>query len=129
MTNRRNTIQKELVRVAVANLHGHVSAEDVFEYIRRDHPNIGKGTVYRNLNLLAEENTIRKIEIPNAADCFDFMLTEHYHIRCIECGAVEDVDMEAIHLNSLIRDSRGFKFLGYDILFRGICEKCRQKNG
>lgn len=63
MNNRRNTIQKELVRAAVADLHGHVSAEEVFEYIRRDHPNIGKGTIYRNLNLLAEENTIRKIEM------------------------------------------------------------------
>lgn len=46
---RRNTIQKELVLKAVQDLRSHVTAEEVYEFIRKNHPGIGKGTVYRNL--------------------------------------------------------------------------------
>ena len=52
---RRNTIQRDLVLEAVNTLKGHVTAEEVYSFIKKEHPNIGKGTVYRNLGILAEE--------------------------------------------------------------------------
>ena len=38
---RRNTIQKELVLKAVQDLRSHVTAEEVYEFIRKNHPGIG----------------------------------------------------------------------------------------
>ena len=52
---RRNTIQKDLVLKTVQGLKRHLTAEEVYEFIKKDHPTIGKGTVYRNLGILAEE--------------------------------------------------------------------------
>ena len=126
--DRRNTIQKELVLNAVLKMRRHVTAEEVYEYIKSDYPTIGKGTVYRNLSILVDENRIRKVEIPGGADCFDFTLEKHYHVRCISCGAVSDVDMDEIStLDALIRDNHGMKFLDYDVLFKGICKECQNK--
>jgi len=123
---RRNTIQKELVLNAVLKMHRHVTAEEVFNFIKNEHPTIGKGTVYRNLNILADEGKIRRVEIPGGADCFDFMLKKHYHVKCIKCGKVTDVDMEELKDPlSFIHDKHGFDFLDYDILFKGICSKCK----
>lgn len=123
---RRNTIQKELVLNAVRSMRGHVTADEVYNYIVSDHPSVGKGTVYRNLNILSEEGEIRKVEIPNGPDRFDFTLEPHYHVRCISCGTVCDVDMEAMpDLTDSIRDSHGIKFLDYDILFKGLCPNCQ----
>ena len=51
MTNRRNTIQKDLVRNAVYEMRRHVSANEVYEFIKEAYPAIGKGTVYRNLDI------------------------------------------------------------------------------
>ena len=125
---RRNTIQKELVLNAVLQMRRHVTADEVYETVCREHPNIGKGTVYRNLGILAEEGKIRKVEIPNGPDRFDFTLERHYHVRCVECGRVFDVEMDAIEdLDARIRDKHGFEFLDYDILFKGICPECREK--
>lgn len=125
---RRNTIQKELVLEAIRSLRSHVTADEVYAVIQKQHPSVGKGTVYRNLNILAQEGKIRKVEIPNAADRFDFTLEEHYHVRCIKCNAVFDVDMDiADDLSKHIHDTHGIEFLGYDILFKGICPEC-QKN-
>ncbi len=125
---RRNTIQKELVLNAVMKMRRHVTAEEVYDYIKADYPTIGKGTVYRNLGILVDENKIRKVEIPSGADRFDFTLEKHYHVRCIVCDSVFDVDMDEIKaMDSFIRDNHGMKFLDYDILFKGICKDCQNK--
>lgn len=122
----RNTIQKDLVRQAVFAMRRHVTADEVYAYIKKDYPTIGKGTVYRNLGVLAEEGSVRRVEVPNGPDCFDFTLPEHYHVRCVKCGRVFDVDMEALpDLRKRIRDAHGMEFLSYDILFKGVCPDCR----
>ena len=53
---RRNTIQKDLILNAVNQLHNHPTAGDIYEFIHKDHPNIGKGTVYRNLGTCNKKN-------------------------------------------------------------------------
>ncbi len=126
---RRNTIQKDLVRDAVYELKRHVTAEEVYAFIQKDHPTIGKGTVYRNLGILVEEGAVRKVEVPDGPDRFDFTLPNHYHVRCVRCGEVYDVDMDVISdLEERIHDTHGMKFLGYDIFFKGICPECQRQS-
>ena len=52
MKVRRNTIQKDLVLRAVNEMKRHATTEEVYEFIKKEHPTIGKGTVYRNLGIL-----------------------------------------------------------------------------
>ena len=123
---RRNTIQKALILRAVCDLKRHLTADEVYEFVKRDHPSIGKGTVYRNLAILTEEGAIRKVEVPDGSDRFDFTLKNHYHVRCVKCGEVFDVDMDEIpDLQKKIHDTHGMEFLTYDIFFKGICQECR----
>ena len=123
---RRNTIQKALILRAVCDLKRHLTADEVYEFVKRDHPSIGKGTVYRNLAILTEEGAIRKVEVPDGSDRFDFTLKNHYHFRCVKCGEVFDVDMDEIpDLQKKIHDTHGMEFLTYDIFFKGICPECR----
>ncbi len=123
---RRNTIQKDIILNAVQTLRSHVTADDVYEYIHPDYPSIGRGTVYRNLKVLAAEGKIRYVAVPGGADHYDFTLTDHYHGHCIHCGKVFDVDMDVIKdLTGLVRNSQGVTYLDADIHFRGICSKCQ----
>ena len=55
----RNTIQCALVLETVNRMTGHVSADEVYDAIAADHPNISRATVYRNLNRLAEMGKIQ----------------------------------------------------------------------
>ena len=122
---RRNTIQKELILNAVRTLKTHVTADEVYEYLLKEYPNISRGTVYRNLNLLSEEGKIKKVNTSDGADIYDFSLHEHYHVRCDSCGKVFDVDMDVLpNLISAIKEKHGFEFYEYDIFFKGICPKC-----
>lgn len=124
---KRNTIQKELVLGAVRSMKSHVTADEVYLYLNKEYPNLAKGTVYRNLNSLAEDGEILKIEIPDGSDRFDFNTHKHYHVRCIRCDKVADVDMDAFDdMESRIKDTHGMQFLDYDILFKGICSDCNR---
>lgn len=126
---RRNTVQKEVVLNAVRSMRGHATADEVYSYILNDHPNIGKGTVYRNLNVLSEEGKIRKVEVTEGPNRFDFTVKDHYHITCVKCNRIFDVDMDVIpKLESRIHDTHGIRFLGYDILFKGLCTDCQMNN-
>ena len=126
MTSRRNTIQKDLVRNAVYEMKRHVTANEVYEFIKESYPTIGKGTVYRNLDILVEEGALRKVEVSEGPNRFDFTLKNHYHVRCVKCGEVSDVDMDEIpDLMKKIHDTHGIEFLDYEISLKGICQKCR----
>jgi Fur family ferric uptake transcriptional regulator/Fur family peroxide stress response transcriptional regulator len=124
--NKRNTIQRALVLEAVKELRCHATTDEVFDAVVKKHPNISRGTVYRNLNLLSEIGEIRKMEMPSGADRFDHESHEHYHARCERCGRVFDVEMEYIaDLEKNIKDKQGFEFTGHDLIFKGICHECK----
>lgn len=124
---RRSTIQKELVKNAVFELKSHITADAVYEFIKKEYPTIGKGTVYRNLGILAEQGVIRKLEIPDGPDCFDYLPEKHHHLKCVKCGKLFDVDMGEMpdFLNS-VKNTNGVKILDYDIYFKGICADCEK---
>lgn len=129
MMNKRITIQRSLVLEAVRALKSHATAEEIYDVLVKKHPNISRGTVYRNLNLLSDLGEIRKMEMPSGADRFDHECHEHYHARCIKCGRVFDVEMTFIaDLEKNIQDTHGFAFTGHDIIFKGICLACKQVN-
>lgn len=124
---RRNTIQRSLVLEAVNTLKCHATADEVYELIHKEHPNISKATVYRNLNTLSDDGKIRRIDIPSGAERFDHICSKHYHIQCEKCRRIFDVDMDVISgLESHIKDRHGFKFTDCDIVFKGICPECQK---
>lgn len=127
---RRNTIQCTLVLETVNKLECHATADEVYDVIVREHPNISKATVYRNLQRLCETGDICKREMPGGADRFDHLCGNHYHVRCVRCGRVFDVDMEyQANLERSIRDTHGFVFTEHDIVFKGICPDCQKHSG
>lgn len=122
----RNTIQKTLILNTVNDMRSHVTADEVYDEVVKAHPSISKGTVYRNLNQLVQNGEIKKIEVPSGADRFDYRCFEHYHVKCLKCGGIFDVEMDAVkNLERNIKDAQGFEFSGYDIMFKGICPTCK----
>lgn len=125
---KRNTIQRQLVIAAVRTLSDHPTADEVYNRIIMEYPDISKGTVYRNLNTLVELGLLNKICIPNAADRFDHILTKHYHIKCTSCGRFCDVGLKYFDdLDERIAQVTGFKMESHDIVFNGSCPECQKQ--
>ena len=122
---RRNTIQKQLVLHAVAQLADHPTADEVYTFVAKDHPSVSKATVYRNLASLSEDGRLRHIKMPSGADRFDHQTFEHDHIECVVCGRLADVPVrDEGGLDAQATDATGFQEVSHEIVFRGVCPAC-----
>lgn len=127
---KRNTVQRDLVLEAVKALRSHATAEEVYRAVVREHPRVARGTVYRNLNQLAAEGEIQKLEMPEGPDRFDHRTHRHYHAKCARCGRVLDVEMDYLaDLAGLVKDAHGFSIEGHNLVFTGLCSACREESG
>ncbi len=125
---KRNTVQRKLTLDMVKKLHNHPTAEQVYEEIKKTHPTISRGTIYRNLSQLAKDGEIVAREIPSSATHFDHRTSNHYHIICTCCGKVSDVKMDVIpNLIDRVKETDGFIFNECDIVFKGVCNECQKK--
>ncbi len=94
-------------------------------------PRISLGTVYRNLERLADSGMIRKLDHPGSKRRFDGDLRGHQHIRCVVCGRVEDIDAPAEPAggdDEGLFDSTGFSDIERRIEYVGVCPECQSKN-
>lgn len=104
----------------------HPTAEVVYTNVKSVFPNISLGTVYRNLNQLAEAGIITKYHFGELGiDHFDFNTKEHQHFMCNSCNAVIDLEMDDV---SFINNeaSKNFDGLiqGHKLYFCGLCKAC-----
>jgi Fur family ferric uptake transcriptional regulator len=83
--------------------------------------------VYRNLEQLATDGIIKKIEAADGHRRFDGDLSEHYHVRCLYCGVVEDAPLPLLsRLNHTFGSMSEYTILGHRLEFYGICPRCRE---
>lgn len=119
--------QRESIQNFLANRYDHPTAETVYQNIREEFPNISLGTVYRNLNLLAEIGEIQKISTGAGPDRFDGNMHPHYHFICNHCGCVMDLSVSGLeHINILASQDFGGAVEGHVAYFYGKCPACAE---
>lgn len=123
MTNQRQVILEEIQKVST-----HPTADEVYEMVRRRLPRISLGTVYRNLEILSTSGLIQKIGPPSSQMRFDGNTDKHYHIRCVSCGRVEDIQVESLdNAEKAIRGQSDYSILGHTLEFMGLCPDCKKR--
>ncbi len=123
-----NTVQRRRVLEAVQQLQNHPTAEDVYEYLTAANSGLGRGTIYRNLNVLCSQGLLRRVEVPDAPNRFDHTLESHQHLRCRSCGAFCDVLLPGDQrLDKAVARQSGFTAVTHDIVFTGVCADCAEK--
>ncbi len=128
MTNMmRITTQRQIILEELAKVKTHPTASDLYEMVRKRLPRIGLGTVYRNLELMAENGMILKLEVGGTQKRFDASTHTHYHVRCSGCGKVDDIDTPVV--NDLVKaasENTSYQILGHHVEFTGLCPECQQ---
>ena len=85
---RRDTKQREAILKILRNTRSHPTADQIYDEVRKDIPNISKGTVYRNLQVLEEDGAITELKINGTQSRYEVKQESHYHFRCENCGCV-----------------------------------------
>jgi Fe2+ or Zn2+ uptake regulation protein len=124
----RYSKQREQIMNAVRSQGCHPTADQIYKFVRQEHPSISLGTVYRNLNQLAEAGELLRIPICGSKDRFDHNTKAHFHLQCAACGAFvdlpEEVSEEIVRLLDRIRRQTGMTVAPESMQFQGICQAC-----
>lgn len=121
----RMTKQRALILEELRGTTSHPTADEIYSMVRTKLPHISLGTVYRNLELLAESNQVLKLEYAGFQKRFDGNIEPHAHVRCERCGKVADVMEHVPHVDVPEGlEVPGFKINSARVEFFGICKDC-----
>jgi len=126
--NVRMTKQRLAILKATKSSKCHPTANEVYLMVRTKMPNISLGTVYRNLEVLAEKGLIRRLGPYDDKMRFDGDISDHHHVKCVFCGRIDDVELkEKPEIEGSVPCLPGYKIISYGIEFEGICPECQKK--
>jgi Fur family ferric uptake transcriptional regulator len=122
--------QRKVILQVVQESPCHPTADEVYHQARRRLPHISLGTVYRNLEILSSSGEIKKVQLGGSQMRFDNCTEEHAHIRCVNCGRVDDLPIDPLNpCEDVIRKSTGYRVVGRCVEFVGICPACQEEGG
>ncbi len=121
MTSQRRAILEE-----VRKLKLHLTADEVYELVRKELPRISLSTVYRNLEKMADVGIIARLELSGSQRQYDWNTENHHHARCLRCGLIRDVPKDSGLVPELEKQAiNGFDISGFRLEFKGVCNKCK----
>ena len=68
---RRHTRQREAIVRLLRGTNTHPTADSIYEMVKKEIPNISKGTVYRNLKVLLETGEVSELNIRGTVSRFE----------------------------------------------------------
>jgi len=120
--------QREMILNYIRGSQRHLTADTIYEILKKDNPSLSLGTVYRNLSQLVEHKMILKISIPGQPDCFEANLTNHFHLLCLHCGEVQDLFIEELNgIGCVVEKHCKVKVETFDLTIKGLCTVCKQE--
>ena len=125
MEQKRYSRQRELIYDCLRGMKIHPTAEMIYQTLKPEHPKLSLGTVYRNLNQLADWGVITRM--PFHVERYDADITPHAHFCCDGCGRVFDLPMPEGEDMSPFCARYGFSLQREARLFYGLCQDCKER--
>jgi len=127
MKVRRYSRQREMIYQKLSKTRLHPTAEMLYLELKEEHPELSLATVYRNLNLLAEDGKILRLNFP--VERFDADITQHDHFQCGCCGTVLDIPtVYDQNMDAHAAAVSGHSIEKHSTIFQGTCKNCTQQN-
>ncbi|MBN2467399.1 MAG: transcriptional repressor [Deltaproteobacteria bacterium] len=123
------TAQRRVILEELKNTSSHPTAEQIFDLARARLPRISLGTVYRNLEILAERGMIQQLAWAGTQKRYDGNPESHYHVRCLNCGRVQDIMVEPLAvITEIFERVCDYEIVGHRLEALGLCRRCLEKS-
>ncbi len=132
------TNQRLRVLEAIASCpEEHLTAEEIFELVKVDYPEIGLATVYRTIQLLNELHLIDRINFDDGFVRYEMgsapnhgQKHHHHHLICKKCGKVISFRDDLLEeLEEKIAETTGFSVVNHEVKLYGYCKECKEFGG
>lgn len=122
------TRQRKVIVEEVDRDNHHPTVDEIYINVRLRLPKISLGTVYRNLEQMADMKVLKKLEFKDQSRRYEMKKDDHYHLICTKCSRIDDVRFEMIAKTILIelsRESMGYEVFEHRVDIYGLCSGCR----
>jgi Fur family transcriptional regulator, ferric uptake regulator len=126
----RLTGPRRRVVEAAQRQSGPFTADELLQQLQDDLPRVGRATIFRTLDLLAQNNVLDRLHRPDG--CHSYVVAtpgdpHHHHLICSACGVVvqfEDCTVEP--LLAELSDRTQFSISGHWLEVFGLCAACQR---
>lgn len=127
------TNQRLLVLETIGKHPGeHLSAEEIYELVKMQCPEIGLATIYRTVQVLVDLHVIDKVSFDDGFARYELEAGgederhHHHHAICRTCGAVISFEDDLLDkLEQALYDAIGFTVTDHEVKLYGCCKECR----
>ncbi len=126
--NLKTTSQRELILKVFLKTTEHVSAEELYELVKKEDPSVGLSTVFRTLKIFYEAGLAREVDFGDKILRYEheYGRDHHDHLICTKCGSyIEAMDPEIERLQDELCAKFGFLPEHHRLEIFGLCKKCR----
>ena len=126
--------RRSIVDTIIENEGQHLTAEEIYDKVKKGCPEIGLATVYRTILLLEELGVISRLDLNDGCSRYEILHSNenhrHHHLICNNCHKVSEVQDDLLEeLETSIEKQYLFKILDHSVKFYGICDECQKKLG
>lgn len=127
------TPQRRAIVDSIVSSEGkHLTAEEIYDIVKEDCPEIGLATVYRTIAMLEELGIVSRLDLGDNISRYELVHEEenhqHHHLICNNCSKVIEVEGDLLDLlEQNIEEKYKFKIKDHSVKFFGICDECSGK--
>ncbi len=127
--NLKHTRQRDLILDAFLEATGHITSEQLHQYIRERDPSIGYTTVYRTLKLLVDAGLAQERHFDDGITRYEIEQEHHDHLVCTRCGRIEEFECQMIEsAQNDIAKEYNYQLLRHRHELYGLCPDCQKKD-
>ena len=115
----------------IADWSGHFTAEELLEASRRRRLGIGRATIFRSLDVLAELGVVERLDLPTGEHAYVACEpAHHHHVVCSSCGRATEVgDLGLGETSAAVERATGYRIDTHRLELFGLCPDCRRASG
>jgi Fur family ferric uptake transcriptional regulator len=122
----RLTAPRRSLAALIDEQDGHFTAAELVAQARARRLGVGRATVFRTLDVLAELGAVERLDLPSGDHAYvGCEPAHHHHIVCSSCGRT--LEIEDAGLRSVVREigrQTGFRIDDHRLELFGLCPSC-----
>lgn len=127
------TPQRRAIVDTIVDSEGkHLTAEEIYDVVKNNCPEIGLATVYRTIILLEEIGFVSRLHLNDGCSRYELVHSDerhrHHHLICNSCKKVIEVEDDLLEdLEEEIKNKYSFAIVDHSVKFYGYCKECQSK--
>ena len=124
----KNTQRRAAILELVAAADGPISAEELFQRLQKQFPNLALSTVYRNLERFADDGLIDKEISPDGVFRYSSREGHGHYLVCTQCHRkirLHECPLSAIE--EQLEEETGYSIDRHQLTLYGKCPICKKK--